>query len=145
MPAVRIFITGIKRIDKRLKLLPMKLQKKIIRQAIRDGLKIVRAEMEMQVPVDTGLTKENIEIKAFKKRKTGRVGMNVQISGKAAGLVKHTKAGKRFFYPAVVEYGSKNHPPNPFGRRTFTGAGPAARDLTMQKILDGIEREALKP
>jgi hypothetical protein len=29
--------------------------------------------------------------------------------------------------------------------RTFTGAGPSARDLTMQKILDGIEREAMKP
>jgi hypothetical protein len=58
MPAVRIFITGIKRIDKRFKLLPMKLQKKIIRPAIREGLKIVKAEAAMRAAVDTGRMKK---------------------------------------------------------------------------------------
>jgi hypothetical protein len=59
--------------------------------------------------------------------------------------VKHSKSGKRAFYPAVEEYGARDHPPDPFMRPAFTGAGPSARDLTMQKILDGIEREAMKP
>lgn len=144
MAVTRLYITGIKRIDRALKLLPMKVQKKIIRPAIRDGLKLVKAEMEVQVPRDTGLTGRNIKIKAVKKRKVGRIAMLVQVSAKAPGLVKTTKAGKRHFYPADEEYGNRDHPPNPFGRRSYIGAGPSARDLTMQKILDGTLREASK-
>lgn len=144
MAVTRIYVTGIKRIDRMLKMLPMKVQKKIIRPAIRDGLKLVKSEMEMQVPVDTGLTKENIKIQAVKKRKVGRIAMLVQVSAKAAGLVKTTKAGKRYFYPAVVEYGDKNTPANPFARRAYTGAGPSATSLTQQRILDGVNREAVK-
>lgn len=144
MAVQRIYITGIKRIDKALKTLPMKVQKKIIRPAIRSGLKLVQAEAEIQVPRDTGLTEENIEIKAYKKRRVGRIGMMVQVSAKAAGLVKTSKGGKRAFYPAIVEYGGRDHPPDPFMRRSYTGAGPEARDTTMQHILDGTLREAAK-
>lgn len=144
MATQRLYITGIKQIDRRLKLLPLKVQKKIIRPAIRDGLKLVKAEMAVQAPVDTGLMKKSIKIKAVAKRKVGRIAMLVQISGKVAGLVKTSKSGKRTFYPAAVEWGSRDHPPNPFGRRAYTGAGPAARDLAMQKILDGTLREASK-
>jgi HK97 gp10 family phage protein len=145
MAVQRIFITGVDRIDRALKLLPMKVQKKIIRPAIRDGLKLVKAETEAQVPVDTGLTKDSIKIKAVAKRKTGRIALLVQISGKVPGLIKTSAAGKRGFYPAFVEYGSAGHPPNPFMRRAYTSAGPAARNLTMQRILEGTEREAAKP
>jgi HK97 gp10 family phage protein len=145
MAVQRVFITGIKRIDKKLKLLPQAVQKKIIRPAIREGLKLVKAEAAMRAAVDTGRMKKALKIVAYKKRKVGRIGMNLQISTSVPGLVKHSKSGKRAFYPAVEEYGARDHPPDPFMRPAFTGAGPSARDLTMQKILDGIEREAMKP
>lgn len=137
-----IFITGVNRIDKKLNRLPTKLQKKVIRQAIRDGLKLVKAETVMQAPRDTGLTAKSVKVRALKGRQRGRIAMEVSISGKVPGLIKTSESGERVFYPAVVEYGAKDHPPNPFMRRSFVAAGPTARELTMQKILNGVNREA---
>jgi hypothetical protein len=77
--AVQRVITGIKRIDKKLKLLLQAVQKKIIRPAIREGLKLVKAEAAMRAAVDTGRMKKALKIVAYKKRKVGRIGMNLQI------------------------------------------------------------------
>jgi hypothetical protein len=113
MAVQRVFITGIKRIDKKLKLLPQAVQKKIIRPAIREGLKLVKAEAAMRAAVDTGRMKKALKIVAYKKRKVGRIGMNLQISTSVPGLVKHSKSGKRAFYPAVEEYGEQGSSPRP--------------------------------
>jgi HK97 gp10 family phage protein len=139
-----VIVTGIRDIDRKLKRLPGAVQKKVVRKAMRAGLKVQAAEVKSQVPVDTGLTKSAVKVRAVKRRKRGTIEQEVMISGKVAGLVKTSKSGNRAFYPAIVEYGSSAHPPNPFMRRAYESKGEAARQTTMQVLRDGIESETAK-
>ena len=139
MPAA-IVITGVRQIDRKLKRLPVKVQKKVLRQSIRFGLKIIQEEMKAQVPVDRGLTRQNIKVRALKRR-SNRIGMECRVTT-APGLVAHWASGEPFFYPAGIEFGDSEHAPNPFGRRSYQAKGQTARDETMIKMRDGVEREA---
>lgn len=136
-----VLITGVKKIDKRLKQLPPKVQKKVVRQAIRKALKVVQKEVQSQVPIDTGLTKRNVKVRAVKKRRRDTISIDVRVQGNES-LINKTAEGKPVFYPAVVEYGREGVAPNPFMRRAFEAKGAEARAMAMQDILDGIEREA---
>ena len=139
-----VIITGIKEIDRKLAKLPGRIQKKVARQSMRAGLKIVQAEMKSQIPVDTGLARSNVKVRALKRSRT-RIGMEVRIKA-AEGLINQSgSSGKPFFYPAGIEYGDSTHTPNPFGRRSYASAGPKAATLTKTLVIEGVEREAAKP
>jgi Bacteriophage HK97-gp10, putative tail-component len=134
-------ITGIKAIDRKLRKLPVKVQKKVIRQSMRDGLKVMQAEVKSQIPVDTGLARSNVKVRALKKRRRDRIAMEVRIAA-APGLINTSGSGKPFFYPAGIEYGDSEHQANPFGRRSYTAKGDTAKSVTMVQMRDGVEREA---
>jgi len=137
-----LIITGVKPIDRKLKLLPPRLQKKVVRQAMRAGCKILADEVRAQAPVLSGLTKSAVKVRATKSRKRGTLGIEVQISGKVDGLIKTDSEGKGTFYPAVVQYGREGVPPNPFMSRAFESKGEAARQVTIEALRQGVEREA---
>lgn len=160
-----VIVTGIRKVDRRLKSLVPRLQKKVIRQGIRAGLKVIKAEMQNQAPVKTGLMRASVKVRASKFRKRGEIKMVAFISGNVPALVKsYGPDKKRFFYPAGVEFGvkQKNHPhakpknsaieyyekeaqkPNPFAKRAFQIAGEPSRQRAIEVILEGIEREASK-
>lgn len=138
--AKAIIITGVKEIDRKLKELEPRIQQKVLRQAMRKGMKLVLAQAQAMVPVLSGLTKANLKLKAM-KRSRSRQGLNVQVAN-AEGLTKTTTEGEKVFYPAVVEYGDSEHPGHPFMRPAYDQQGPAARDTTMRALLDGTMREA---
>jgi HK97 gp10 family phage protein len=135
-----IVVTGIKEIDRKLKELEPKIQRKVLRQAMRSGMKHVFQEALMRVSVLTGLLKKNIKLRAM-KRKRNRVGLLVQVKSDP-GLVKTSKDGKRYFYPASVEWGHGSVPPHPFMRPAYDLKGPEARDTTLSELLAGTMREA---
>jgi HK97 gp10 family phage protein len=108
---------------------------------MRKGLKVIATEMKSQVPVDTGLTKSAVQVRAVKSRKRNSISLECRISGKKPGLIVTPDSGKPVFYPAVVEYGSSDHPPNPFGRRTFDSKGEVAKQVTIHEIRNGVEAE----
>src|SRR5580700_1787605 len=112
-----VVITGVKAIDRRLRTLEPRVQKKVLRQSMRAGMKIIQTEMKAQVPVDKGLTKKSVKVRALKQKGRKRIGIEVRVSG--PGMVKTRNGGKRFFLPSGIEYGTKENPPNPFGRRTY--------------------------
>src|SRR4051812_17863762 len=102
-----------------MKLLPLKVQKKVLRPAMRDGLKLVAAEVRTQAPLgETGRTRGAVKVRALKQRRRDSVAFEVNISGKVPGLIKPSQGGP-VFYPAVVEYGRQDMPPNPFMRRSY--------------------------
>ena len=146
MPTLRVIVTGVKRLDKKLAQLPLKIQKKILRPAMRAGLKLVKTAVEAEAPRDTGTLASNVKVRSLGRRKGGRVEMEVRIKGNPA-LIKTSKSGQRFFYPAGVQYGVKSHNvrPNQFMSRAYRQTGRAARDLTMQWLLDGVNREISAP
>jgi HK97 gp10 family phage protein len=140
-----VIITGIRDIDRKLKRLAPAVQKKVVRKAMRAGLKVQATEVRSQVPVDTGLTKSAVKVRAVKRKKRGTIELEVLISGKVPGLIVTPASGaKPVFYPAVVEYGTSERPPNPFMRRAYESKGEAAKLVTLQVLRDGIEAEAVK-
>lgn len=140
--AASVVVTGVKEIDRKLKILEPSIQKKVLRQAMRSGMKIVLQEALLRVPVLTGLLKRNIKLRAM-KRKRNRIGLLVQVKSDP-GFVKPSKAGVKYWYPASVEFGHGTVPPHPFMRPAYDTQGPAARDKTLHELLDGTMREAAK-
>jgi HK97 gp10 family phage protein len=141
MTKVKIIVTGIPEIDRRLRTLPYRVQRKVVMQSMRKGMKIVLSEAKKQVPVDSGLTKANIKLRVFKFRKRDEQGLQVSVMSNP-GFIRVTKAGIRYWYPAIVEFGAKNRKANPFLRRTYTSMGPMARNIAMIALRDGVIREA---
>jgi HK97 gp10 family phage protein len=135
-----IVVTGIREIDKTLKTLEPRIQKKVLRQAMRSGMKLVLQDALMRVPVLSGLLKKNVKLRAM-KRSRNRQGLLVQIKSDP-GFYKTSKAGNVAFYPASVEWGHGTVPPHPFMRPAYDIRGPEAKDVTMNELLEGTLREA---
>lgn len=85
-------IKGYEKIDRMLRTLDTKVARKVSRQAMRAGAKIVEAQAEANAPVGKPYTrkgkehkpktlKRSIKIRAFKKNRKGRIGFNVGTSG----------------------------------------------------------------
>lgn len=157
MPAkAKVVVTGIGRIDRVLRTLPLRIQKKVVSSSMRAGMKLMQKSVKAEVPVDTGLTKSSVLVRAGLKRKRSEVSIDVRIDATAPGTPKGTYAladvhglkktskrtGKTVFYPAIVEYGHANIPPNPFMRRAFLRDGDRARKVTIAALRSGVEREA---
>lgn len=136
-----LVITGLKAIDRRLKTLEPRVQKKVVRQAMRAGLKWLKAAVEDEAPKDTGTMASKVKVRAVKSRKRGSIELEVRIEADDQTKKTSAKTGKTAFYPAVVQYGSSTLPPDPFMTRAFEAKGEAARQATLGKLLEGIERE----
>jgi HK97 gp10 family phage protein len=130
----------VKEIDRALKELEPKIQRKVLRQAMRSGMKLVYQEAVQRVPILSGLLKRNIKLRAT-KRSRNRQGLLVQIKSDP-GFTKTSKAGNVAWYPAAVEFGHGTVPPSPFMRPAYDIKGPEARDTTMHELLEGSLREA---
>jgi len=135
-----IIITGVKEIDRNLKTLEQRVQKKVVRQAMRKGMKLVLADARVCVPVLSGLLKSHIKMRATKRRQD-RMGLVIWITPDPE-FVKISRANKRAFYPSSVEYGHGTVPAHPFMRPAYDIKGPEARDVAMDNLLEGTLREA---
>jgi Bacteriophage HK97-gp10, putative tail-component len=135
MPTRAVIVTGVRDIDRKLKSLLPRLERKVIRQGMRAGLKLMAAEVKAQSPVETGATRRNVKVRSLRRRRN-TISMEVRI--KAVDELKRTsaKTGKTVFYPAIVEY-KRRH----FMRRSFDAKKEAARKLTITTIRAGVERE----
>lgn len=126
-------ITGVLELDWALKELPIRLGKKVIRQAIRQALRPVKAAVEANAPVDTGKLKSKVRIRAGKGKK-GTIKLVVRIGeGDFAGQT---------FYAAMVEYGTSKQPGQHYMLRAYESTRIQARDEAIRLILEGVEREA---
>lgn len=100
-----LMLTGDKALDKKLRELPTKLQKKAIRTATREAAKRVLEEAKRLVPVDEGLLEKSLVVRAATRgardRRLGR------------GVFGHTVTTREglfqgeTFYGGFVEFGTK--------------------------------------
>lgn len=151
--AVSFKITGAKELQKKLRELGPKIEKKVMRQALRAGAKIIQAEAKKLAPVDSGELRAGIKVRAVKKRKPGQVRIRVSTGEDDA------------FYGFFVEYGYMKQetrrlpdgkiislkrgqgtptfvPPRPFVRPAFETKKEEATKAITAAIAAGIEREA---
>jgi len=125
----------VRKLNRKLKTLESKIEKKITRQALRAGAKIIAKEAKLRAPVDTGELKSKIKVWAL-KRSRKRIGVLVGTSAK-----EYT--GDQF-YAAFVEYGTKDMPAKPFLGPAAEAKGPEAAAVVGKTLADGIEREIAK-
>ena len=122
----------VRKLNRKLKQLESKIEKKLVRQALRAGAKVVAEEAKQLAPVDTGELKSKIKVWAL-KRSRKRIGVLVGTSAK-----EYT--GDQF-YAAFVEYGTKDQPAKPFLGPAAEAKGPEAAAVVEKTLAEGIERE----
>jgi len=132
MIAVDISGLGDTRLGKQLAKLEARIQKKIVRKALRTAGKMVLADARARVPVDTGALKKGLKLRAVKSR-GGFVGVHITTPRRdELGIPQSAK----HYYPAVLEYGAENHPARPYLR--------PALDANRSKAIEIIRSEIRK-
>ena len=93
---ISMSVEGGQQLERMLGGLPAKVEKKVTRQALREGAKTFRTAIRAKMPVRSGQMRRALAVRA-QKRKRGEIGVNVVFNTKRyPGLVKRTKGGKRF-------------------------------------------------
>jgi HK97 gp10 family phage protein len=108
-------IKGGKELDAFLQSLPVKVEKNILRSALRQGANVIRTEAKALVPVKTGMLYKSIRVSVRYKR--GRVTASIKAGGTGGpyktvesrpdGSVKITYNDA--YYARFVEFGTKPH------------------------------------
>lgn len=130
-----ITIIGVPALDRAMKKLTPVVQKKVVRFAIRRAMKPVLAAAKANAPHEEGLLRSALKIRAAKR------------SRKAISIFVRIGEGDfrgETFYGAFQEYGTRTIPAKGYLRQAYDEAGPTARDIALQGIRDGIEREAAR-
>jgi len=140
---VRIKLEGAADFEKALDQLVAKVARKIVTQPIRKGTKTIAENAKARTPVRTGAMKKAITVRASKTKRRGEISFNVIFDTKRySRLVSHSKAGRRFFYPAAIEYGTSRQAAKPFMRPAFDAQKAPALRTIMNDIRCGIEQQA---
>ena len=114
-----IHVTGLRELQSFLDTLSPKIEKNILRGALRSGAKVIESEAKANVPVKDGVLRDSIRV-------TGRLkGHTVTASIKAGGKTKSGDA----FYARFVEYGTAAHVINGRNRGWLSWGGLFAKSV----------------
>ena len=144
--AMSMSIMGGQELDNKLQRLGSKVVKKHLTKALRAGAKLILADARSRVPVLSGKLKRSLAVRIGKKRR-GVHEKTITVrpdSKKEPDLVTFGKDGKRYFYPAAVEYGTRKRKAKPFMRPAFDSQKQKAVKAIMAQLLKGVEEEATK-
>ena len=129
---IDIKVLGDKELTRKLKRLEIKAGRKVVRTAIRETMKeIVLPAAKAKVPVDKGLLRKGLKVKAA-KAKRGSFGSHVVTPTREKLNIDPSERG---YYPAVLEYGASGRqiPARPFLR--------PAMDNNKTKVLRQLGRD----
>ena len=132
---MKLSLTGDKELERKLKKLPAKVQRNIVRKGMRKGLALLRKEARSLAPVDTGRLKKAIKTKVSLRSSgeiTGRV--FVKYKGKGAAPYSH-----------LVEWGGEKNSPSRFmTTRTLEANADNAINQFRKSLKELIMAEAVK-
>lgn len=145
MPEASMKIIGAEELYRKLQDLEKKASLKVIKKGLKAGADLVLESVRSKCPVDTGRLKRSLESKTGKTKK-GYASMIVQPSSKKEpGLVSNTKKdNKRYYYPAVLEYGSSRQAAKPFMRPAFDATKRIAVQRAIEVMKSELESEAMR-
>lgn len=123
-------IDGIERLTKKLAALDKKTRNQVVRKSLRDGAKTLAAEVKGRAPVESGLLRKSVKVRAA-KRKKDRITLRVVVSG-----------GHPTPMVGSVELGDRDEAARPFIRPAFDARGDQVRDTALNAIARGIEEAA---
>lgn len=144
---VTFTLTGDAELDRKFKELPIKLEKKILREALRPAAKMIMESERALAPDITGTVRGSLKVRAGKRSRKTPNSVTLLVQTSAADF-----RGPEF-YSAFLDLGHRIGS-RKLGdkRRLIAGAGfmqkglaqvaEAAKQDAIQRIKDGIEREA---
>lgn len=121
-----VILTGVKEIDRKLKTLEPKLQKKVLRKAMRAGMKGIQQEIKARMPKDSGETARGVKTRAGKNQKRGSISIEV-------------RSQDDNYIAKWLEFGTSKMAARPTFRPVFDEKGDEARAKTEREILKGID------
>ena len=142
---VQLTLEGAKELDRKLRELPKRLEKKILRTALRAGMRPIHTAAQQNAPVEKGQLKRSIKLRAIKRNRKGFVGVKIETKG---GFFRGET-----FYGAFQEFGFRighrrlgNQRKFIPGKHYFLGAADDKKDeaasIVTSEIASGIIREA---
>ena len=151
-------LTGFDGLEKKLKSLPGKVAKKIVRTATREAAKVtlkqVKSNAKSMIGGNMGaLISKHAVVRVFKFQRKGSYGVQIGMRpnvpqfdywpiGSSSGLKNRKTSGKKSYIPAAIEYGHDNASPIPYIRRAFDTTKARSVKVLGQKLKEGIERAA---
>jgi cell division protein YceG involved in septum cleavage len=144
-PKMYVKLHGQAELTRRLNALPEKVMKKVLSPAVRAGAKAIAEGVKQYMPTDSGAARRAITVRAAKRSRKKQVKSLVLFkTDKVRAASRKKSAPEGFFYPAVLEYGSRKlgrMPVAPMRRGGQSRRDEADRAIT-DTIRQGIRREA---
>ena len=141
----KLVIKGLKECQKAFKMLPDRVSRKVVRQAMRAGLQPMKARAQELTPVKTGDLKRLIKVRVRKGKRRGQIAIDVQIN-----------KGSNAFYGAFEDLGhdqvhggrkdsggvvTGHYPGSHFLDRAFDQTAQGCKATIERGIRAGLERE----
>lgn len=138
---------GFELFDAKLKALPTKVGKKIVRTATRAGakntLKEVKSNAKSLIGGEMGtLIAKHAKIIVFKHQRRGSFGVQIGMKAGVPEFTDYSKVGRRNYIPAAIEFGHGNARPIPFIRSAWDKTKRQDIRIMGKQLKIGIEREA---
>jgi hypothetical protein len=144
-----ITLKGFNSLNTVLKLLPIKVQKKVVKQATKAAAKNTKVQVQLNaLRMINGEMGELIyhatKVMVFKHQRRGSWGVQIGMDPKEDRFVHHSASGKRSYIPSAIEYGHDSARPIPFIRSAWDRTKRQNVNIMSKVLRTGIEREALK-
>lgn len=130
-----VSLKGFEETRKLMELLPDKIQRNAMKQAMAAGARKILQEARRRVPVRTGELKKSLEVKFVKAASQGTFGKIVYKVQAKRPQGSHAN---------LVELGTTRAQPHPFLRPAFDVAKDQALAAIMEKLSKAILKEATK-
>lgn len=153
---IELQIAGLEALDRKLRDLPLKVAKKVVRSAVRRAQKITLAAIKastLRLPISKrwlGLRAALIagawELRAPRRQRSGGYALHVQLLPSPA-LVHESKDGRRSYIPAAIEFGhgaTKDKAARPYARPAAEKARPQVEQALAEDLGRGIEKAAME-
>lgn len=137
---ISIEMLGAPELQAALKDLPIAVQRKIVRAALREAGRPMLSDAKTKVPVDTGKLRDSLKLRALKPKR-GSFGVRI-----ATGTRQELgiKADDPYYYPMAVETGTRKMSPRSFLRWAFQKNKTRALTIIKNFLARGIYLEAQK-
>lgn len=155
---VSIEIQGAAELDRKLRLLPLKVAQRVVRQAVRNAQKVMLnavRTLTLALPISAkrgGAMKALIarawQIRVPKKgQRPGSYALHVQIAPLPEFVHASPRTGKTTWIPAAIEYGhgaDADKAARPFARPAADMTAPLVQAVLAHDLGKGIERAAME-
>lgn len=139
-----IQITGLSDLEKRLRELPDKLAKNVLRGAVRAGAAVIQKEAKAKVPIAAGPYLHGRKgIKTWYRPGTLKKGIKVRSAprGKAKGIEYWVYVSRNLFWWRFAEFGTSKMAAKPFMRPAFEAQKEAATVAIREYMAKRIDKE----